>query len=301
MMEALNLTKKFDDVTAVNNVTLKIQDQQVFGLVGTNGAGKSTFLRLACGVLKPDDGAVCIDGRPVYDNPPVKQDIFFIPNDFYYFPNSTPEQMAEYFSQVYPSFDRVRFDELLSLIRLENRRKIAAFSKGMKKQLAIILGICAKTKYLLCDETFDGLDPVMRQVVKSLFAREMEDRGLTPVLTSHNLREIEDICDHIGLLHEGGVLLSENMDDMKVRIQKVQCVFASPQDEEAAIRGLDVLTLERRGRLVTLTIKGTRQETENHFQGIRTVFFEILPLTLEEIFICETEAVGYDIRKFILA
>jgi len=301
MMEALNLSKKFGDVTAVNDVSLKIQDQQVFGLVGTNGAGKSTFLRMACGVLQPDEGSVCIDGRPVYDNPSVKQDIFFIPNDFYYFPNSTPDQMAAYFQQVYPSFDRTRFQELLSLIRLGNSRKIASFSKGMKKQLAIILGLCSKTKYLLCDETFDGLDPVMRQVIKSLFAQEMEDRGLTPLLTSHNLREIEDICDHVGLLHEGGVLLSEDMDDMKVRIQKVQCVFRSLQDEEAATQGLEVLTLERRGRLVTMTIKGTRQEIENYFRGIQTVFFEVLPLTLEEIFICETEAVGYDIRKFILA
>ena len=170
----------------------------------------------------------------------------------------------------------------------------------MKKQVSILLGICAGTKYLLCDETFDGLDPVVRQGVKSLFAAEMADRGLTPVIASHNLRELEDICDHIGLLHQGGVILSEDLSDMKLRMQKVQCVFATDGDEERALEGLDILLHEKRGRLHTITMRGEREEVEEAFKRGNPVFFEVLPLSLEEIFISETEVVGYDIRKFIL-
>ena len=162
------------------------------------------------------------------------------------------------------------------------------------------MGLCANTKYLLCDETFDGLDPVVRQAVKSLFAGEMADRGLTPIIASHNLRELEDICDHIGLLHQGGVILSEDIEDMKLKMQKVQCVFASDEDEEKAVSGLEVLLKETRGRLRTYTIRGEREEIEKAFSRGNPIFFEVLALSLEEIFISETEVVGYDIRKFVL-
>ncbi len=170
----------------------------------------------------------------------------------------------------------------------------------MKKQLSVILGLPAKTRYIVCDETFDGLDPVMRQTVKSLFAEDMADRGLTPVIASHNLRELEDICDHVGLLHQGGVLLSEDLEDMKLGLQKVQVVFASDEDREHALEGLNVILTEQRGKLMTYTIRGEREEVEAHFRKVTQVFFEVLKLSLEEIFISETEVVGYDIRKFIL-
>lgn len=300
MIEAIHLSKSYGDVKAVNNISLRVDDEQIFGLLGTNGAGKSTFLRLAAGVLKQDEGTICADGKPVFDNRDVKQDIFFIPNDFYFFPNSTPEDMCLYFADVYPGFDNYKSRQLLKFFGLSSDRRIAGFSKGMKKQLSLILGLSSGTKYLFCDETFDGLDPVARQAVKSLFAREMVDRNLTPVISSHNLREIEDICDHIGLLHEGGVLLSQDIEKMKLGLQKVQCVFASEEDSMKAFAGMDVMISDKRGKLNTMTIRGTREEVENHFRGINTVFFEILPLTLEEIFISETEAVGYDVRKFII-
>ena len=163
-----------------------------------------------------------------------------------------------------------------------------------------MLGICSGTKYLLCDETFDGLDPVVRQGVKSLFAAEMSDRGMTPVIASHNLRELEDICDHVGLLHLGGVILSEDIANMKLKMQKVQCVFNSDEDEKKALEGLDVMIHEKRGRLHTVTIRGEREDIESAFMRGNPIFFEVLALTLEEIFISETEVVGYDIRKFIL-
>lgn len=300
MIELLDLEKSYDDIKAVNRVSLSIMDGEVFGLVGTNGAGKSTILRIIAGVIQPDLGIVCVDNRPVYDNPDVKKDIFYISDDQYFLPNSSPEDMAEYYEGIYEKFDKLRFYKMCNGFGLDTKRKISTFSKGMKKQISILLGICAGTKYLLCDETFDGLDPVVRQGVKSLFAAEMEDRGLTPVIASHNLRELEDICDHVGLLHKGGVILSEDISDMKLNMQKVQCVFASDEDEKNALEGIDILLHEKRGRLHTITMRGEREEIEAAFKRGNPVFFEVLALSLEEIFISETEVVGYDIRKFIL-
>lgn len=300
MIETMNLTKSFHDCVAVNQVSIRMNDKEVFGLLGTNGAGKSTLLRMLAGVMRQDEGTICIDREPVYDNAVLKQNMFFIPNDYYYFPNATGQEMSCYISELYPDYSEYRFGRLMKDFGLDPERRISSFSKGMKKQLSIVLGLCSGARYLLCDETFDGLDPVMRQAVKSLFAKDMEDRGLTPVITSHNLREIEDICDHVGLLHKGGILLSEDMEEMKSSILKVQCVFASNEDKEMALAGQEVLKEDNRGRLCTLTIRGSRETIEQHFRGVNTVFFEILPLTLEEVFISETEVVGYDVRKFIL-
>ena len=300
MIELIDLEKSFDKIKAVNRVGLRILDGEVFGLVGTNGAGKSTILRILAGVIKPDAGIVLVDNRPVYDNPEVKRDIFYISDDQYFLPASTPAEMAAYYEQIYAGFDKLKFFKLCTGFGLDTARRISTFSKGMKKQVSILLGLCAGTKYILCDETFDGLDPVVRQGVKSLFAAEMTDRGLTPVIASHNLRELEDICDHIGLLHKGGVILSEDIEDMKLKLQKVQCVFGSEEDEKNATEGLEILLHEKRGRLSTYTIRGTREEVESAFKRGNPVFFEVLALTLEEIFISETEVVGYDIRKFVL-
>jgi ABC-2 type transport system ATP-binding protein len=300
MIELIELEKSFDDIKAVNRVSLNVSDGEVFGLVGTNGAGKSTILRIISGVIRPDKGIVLVDKRPVYDNPEVKKDLFYISDEQYFFPGSTPEEMASYYEGVYAGFDKLRFYKLLNGFGLDKKRKISTFSKGMKKQLSVLLGICSGTKYLLCDETFDGLDPVVRQGVKSLFAADMADRGLTPVIASHNLRELEDICDHIGLLHQGGVILSEDIQDMKLQMQKVQCVFDSVEDENKALEGLNILLHETRGRLHTITIRGDRDQIEAAFKRGNPIFFEVLALSLEEIFISETEVVGYDIRKFVL-
>ena len=300
MIELIDLSKKFDEVQALSKVSLGIADGEVFGMVGTNGAGKSTILRIISGVIRPDEGIVCVDKRPVYDNPDVKRDIFYISDEQYFLPGSTPEEMADYYGSIYPSFDKLSFHKLCEGFGLDRKRRINTFSKGMKKQVSILLGLSANTKYLLLDETFDGLDPVVRQSVKNLFAAHMADRGLTPVIASHNLRELEDICDHVGLLHKGGVILSQDIEDMKMGMQKVQCVFASDADEEKILKGLDVLVHEKRGRLHTITIRGEREDIEAAFKRGETVFFEVLSLSLEEIFISETEVVVYDIRKFVL-
>ena len=298
MIEAKNLTKQFDDIVALDHINAAIRDGSVFGLIGTNGAGKSTFLRTVAGVLKPDEGCVTIDGMEVFENDEAKRRFFYISDEQYFFNNATPRDMMEYYKIAYPAFDGERFHLLMKNFGLLEDRKINTFSKGMKKQLSVICGICAGTEYLLCDETFDGLDPVMRQAVKSLFANDMEERHLTPIIASHNLRELEDICDHVGLLHRGGMLLSKDLDDMKMNIHKIQCVLPAGLDR-TNLQDLDIMTTEQRGSLLTLTVRGQKEEIQARMQSYHPVFFEMIPLSLEEIFISETEVAGYDIKKLI--
>ncbi len=300
MIEVRKVSKSFDSFQAVNDVTVTITDKNVFGLVGTNGAGKSTVLRMIAGVYKPDEGIVLIDGQPVFDKMETKRNLFFIADEPYFFNNATAEEMQKYYGSIYENYDKDQFYRYLTHFDLDKRRKINTYSKGMKKQLALLLGICARTKYLLCDETFDGLDPVVRQGIKSIFAEEISRRGMTPVIASHNLRELEDICDHIGLLHKGGVLLSKDLEEMKLNIQKVQCVFKNTEDETKVMGALHILKDERRGSLHTFTVRGNREKILELFKQTDTVFCEVLPLSLEEIFISETEVVGYDIKKLIL-
>lgn len=300
MIEVKNVTKSFDGFVAVKDMNLTINSGVVYGLLGTNGAGKSTLLRMIAGVLRPDKGCVVLDAMNTYDNPEVKRKMFFISDDAYFFSNSTGEDMAKYYAGIYETFELEEFYHLMEKFSLDCKRKVGTFSKGMKKQLAVILGICAKTEYLLCDETFDGLDPVMRQAVKSLFAKEMSEREFTPVIASHNLRELEDICDTVGLMHQGGVILSRDLDDIKCNIQKVQCVFSEEEGLDSLKAVCDVVQINTRGSLHVITIRGKRDEIQAKLDSIPTVFCEVLPLTLEEIFISETEVVGYDIKKLLL-
>lgn len=298
MIEAVNLTKRFDDIIAVDHINATIRTGNVFGLIGTNGAGKSTFLRMAAGVLKPDEGTIKIDGMNVFEHEEAKRKFFYISDDQYFFSNATPLDMMHYYKVVYPEFDEERFHDLMKNFDLNEKRKIHTFSKGMKKQVSVICGVCAQTDYLFCDETFDGLDPVMRQAVKSIFANDMQERNLTPIIASHNLRELEDICDHVGLLHKGGILLSRDLDEMKMNIHKVQCVL-QPGTKPEDLVDLDILKVDQRGKLLTLTVRGDLSKVEFIMQNASTVFYEAIPLSLEEIFISEAEVVGYDIKKLI--
>lgn len=299
MIEAVNLTKRFDEIVAVDHINATIKDGSVFGLIGTNGAGKSTFLRLASGVLKPDEGRITIDGREIFEDEAAKQRFFYISDEQFFFSNATPAEMMCFYKKVYERFDVQRFHKLMDSFGLDEKRKIHTFSKGMKKQVSVICGVCANTDYLFCDETFDGLDPVMRQAVKSIFAADMEDRNLTPIIASHNLRELEDICDHVGLLHKGGILLSKDLDEMKLNIHKLQCVLPAGMKTEQLL-GLEILKTEERGRLLTLTVRGAREKIETVIASYHPVFYECIPLSLEEIFISETEVAGYDIKKLVL-
>lgn len=299
MIQALNITKKFDNILAVDNVSATIKNGNVFGLIGTNGAGKSTFLRMASGILKPDSGSIKIDDKDVFDNVDVKSKFFYISDEQFFFSNSTPEDMKNYYKTIYKDFDVDRYKKLMKSFNLDEKRKIKTFSKGMKKQVSVICGICAKTDYIFCDETFDGLDPVVRQAVKSLFAQDIEDRNLTPVIASHNLRELEDICDNIGLLHRGGMLLSKDLEELKLDIHKVQIVFKDGIPEKI-YSDLDIIKTDSRGSLNVFIIKGNGEHINSYLASLKPVFFEILPLSLEEIFIAETEGIGYDIKSLII-
>lgn len=298
MIELKNVSKIFGDVKAVDNICLAIRNNTVMGLLGTNGAGKSTLLRMMAGILKPDDGKILIDGIPVWNNPEAKGKFFYISDDQYYFPNSTPKEFGSFYKTYYPAFDEERFHQLLDKVDLPADRKIRTFSKGMKKQLSILIGICAGTDYLFCDETFDGLDPVMRQAIKAIFIQEMERRSFTPVIASHNLRELEDISDHIGLLHKGGVLLSQDLEDLKCNLTKIQCVLPEELDEKIK-NALLVLKMQRHGKLLTMTVRGETEKVVSWLNTLNPIYCEAVPLTLEEIFISETEVAGYDIKSLI--
>lgn len=298
MIEIKNVSKSFDHIKATDKINLTIEEGSVMGLVGTNGAGKSTLLRMIAGVYLPDEGEILVDDAAIWNDAEVKKKIYYISDDQYFFPNATPMDMADFYKVVYPDFDEEEFLELSGQFSLETDRQIQTFSKGMKKQLSILLGICTKVPYLLCDETFDGLDPVMRQAVKSLFVKEMETRHFTPVIASHNLRELEDICDHIGLLHKGGVLLSKDLETMKSNIHKIQCVLPLGLEKELKDH-LEILQLQRRGKLITMTVRGEEKEIMKRIEQWNPVFCECLPLSLEKIFISETEVVGYDVKTLI--
>ena len=300
MIEIHNVSKSFDAMKAIDGIDATIEEGHVFGLIGTNGAGKSTLMRLLCGVLKTDEGSVLVDGEPVYDNPAAKAKVFYISDDQYFFRSGTSRDMLRLYQTYYPGFDVQKWKDLMVSFNLDADRKVNTFSKGMKKQLSVICGICTNTKYLLCDETFDGLDPVMRQAVKALFVREIEERRLTPIIASHNLRELEDICEYVGLLHKGGILFERDLDEMKLNIHKIQCVIKEKAMLQQIQDGLDVLTMENRGALYTFTTRGTRQEVDAFMEQLAPVFYELLPLSLEEIFISETEVKGYDIKALIL-
>jgi ABC-2 type transport system ATP-binding protein len=299
MIELKNVTKSFQDTKALTQVTAEIQNGLIFGLVGSNGAGKSTLLRLVSGILKPEEGEIMLDGRPVFEQCDVKKQICFLSDSAYYFPNATPGSMGRYYALAYPGFDQENYYSLLKKFNIPEKKKMQTFSKGQKKQVSILLGFCTGTRYLLCDETFDGLDPVARQAVKSIFAGELAEREFTPVIASHNLRELEDICDCVGILHQGGVLMQKDLEEMKLNIHNIQCVFQSPDDERAAFELLDIIKADRRGSLTTFTARGAEEEIMLKLNSFSPVFSEILPLTLEEIFISETEVVGYDIKKLI--
>ena len=274
----------------MDHITAEIKEGCVFGLIGTNGSGKSTFLRMASGILKPDEGSITIDGEEVWENPGVKSKYFYISDDQYFFQNGTPQELMQFYQCMYPGFDGKRFFHLLESFGLKKDRKINTFSKGMKKQVSVICGICAGTDYIFCDETFDGLDPVMRQTVKSLFANDMAERNLTPIIASHNLRELEDICDHVGLLHKGGILLSRELDDMKLNLHRVQC----------GLTALVIVKTQQSGSIYTITVRGSQDEVTAWMESYQPVFYELIPLSLEEIFISETEVAGYDIKALIL-
>lgn len=296
MITISGITKNFDKVRSLNNVSLCIENGSIFGLIGSNGSGKSTLIRILTGIYLPDKGEVSYDGEPVYENPLVKKDIVYLSDDQYFVPHCTIADMKKLYCSVYPQFSEDRYSELLKMFGLDEGRKVSTLSKGMQKQVSILLGLSCRPRYLFCDETFDGLDPVMRQFVKRLLAEDVADYGLCAVMASHNLRELEDICDHIGLLHKGELVLERDLDEAKTVMHKIQISFekAVCNRMEDELRELHPISLERRGSLFTLIVRGEENELTEKLKAHDPLFMEFIPLTLEEIFISEMEEKGYE-------
>ena len=293
MLELKNITKTFGNFTALDDLSLTVPKGAVYGLVGPNGAGKSTAIRLLTGVYRPDKGELALDGGPIYENPDAKVRIGYIPDDIFYFPSATLEDMHKYYRGIYPKFDDALFERLFEVFKLPRKGPMRRFSKGMQKQAAFHLAICTRPDVLILDEPVDGLDPVMRRQVWSLLLSDVAQNETTVLVSSHNLRELEDICDHVGIMDHGKMLLERSLADMQGNTVKLQIVGEIPA-------GLEVLHETESGRLRTLIVRGTAQEVTAAVNLTNPYYFDVLPLSLEEIFIYELGGVNYEVKNIVL-
>ena len=298
MIQAKDLTKKFGDFTALNSLNCSISEGCIYGLVGSNGAGKSTLLRLISGIYKADGGEVLIDGQQVFDAPAVKNRMVLVPDELYFLPRANLERIAKLYSSVYERFSYERFNSLVNTFRLDPKANIGTFSKGMRRQAATILALSCQADFLLFDETFDGLDPVMRNLVKQLIYNDVYERKTTAVITSHSLRELEDTCDQLALLHKGGIIFESDIGNLKTSLFKVQVAFADDYDK-SRFEGIDVLSYNKRGSVAMLIVRGDREETASRIRAMQPILFEMLPLSLEEVFVYEMDALGYEFNEVL--
>lgn len=293
MLEMRNVTKTFGSFAALKELSLTVPKGSVYGLVGPNGAGKSTAIRILTGVYKPDSGTVTMDGQPTFENPQIKARIGYIPDEVFYFPSASLEEMHRFYRGVYPDFDEGLYRKLQDVFQLPSKGQLRRFSKGMQKQAAFHLTLCTRPDVLILDEPVDGLDPVMRRQVWSLVLSDVAQRGTTVLISSHNLRELEDVCDHVGIMDRGHMLLERSLADMQGNIVKLQLVGDTPQ-------GLEILHESSAGRMKTLILRGSVESVTHALQESEPVFFDVLPLTLEEIFIYELGGVNDEVKNILL-
>lgn len=298
MIELRSLTKQFDKNLALNALDLTIESGGVYALVGSNGSGKSTLLRTIAGVYAADAGTVLIDGEAAFDAPQVKRKIFFLPDTPTFFKNATVLSMADFYRRFYPNFDMAQLRSLENVFPIRLEMRIDRMSKGMQRQAALMLALSAGTEYLLLDEAFDGLDPVVRGTLKSLLMTWAQDRGTTTLIASHNLRGLEDLCDHVTLLHGGKIVCSDGLEDLRSGIHKVQAAFRT-MPTDADLSGLNILKTQRTGSLLQMVIRGEREEIVRRINSMDILFAETIEPSLEEIFIFEMEARGYDIKNLL--
>ena len=299
MIQATNVTMRFNDFTALNKLTCTIPDGCIYGLIGSNGAGKSTFLRLIAGVYRPAQGEITIDGMPVWENPQAKASIVYVPDDLYFLPQSNMYRMADYYKSLYPNFSMERFCNLTSTFKLDPTANLNTFSKGMRRQAATILALSTMPKYLFFDETFDGLDPVMRNLVKQVIYNDVLERKTTTIITSHSLRELEDGCDQLALLHKGGIVFESDVANLKTSLFKVQIGFTQPFTKEK-FEGIDLVSYTQLGSVASCIIRGEKDELAPRLTAMNPALIDFLPLTLEEVFIYEMEALGYAFKDILM-
>ena len=300
MIQVNNLVKTFDGFRALDGLTMRVEPGSIYGLVGPNGAGKSTVLRHIAGIYRPDSGSVLVDGQPVYENPAVKQGIAVIPDELYYFNSASTRDMMKFYRGIYPQFDDKRYQALREAFpEVDDRTPIRRLSKGMQKQSAFWLALCCAPKLLVLDEPVDGLDPVMRRQVWSLLMGDVAQRGTTVLISSHNLRELEDVCDHVGILSHGKVLLERSLTDLQDNIVKLQIAFAQAEPP-AFPKDLHILHTAQVGRVFTLILRGSPGDIKARMAPLNPILMEALPLSLEEIFIYELGGEDYAVRDIVL-
>ncbi len=295
MIQVHQVVKRYDDFTARGGLDLTAPDGAVYGLVGPNGAGKTTLIRCLTGVMRPDAGEILFDGAPVYESPAVKQRLACIPDDVYYFPQTSIRDMRRVYRGVYPSFDDDLYQRLGEAFSLDERAPMRRLSKGMLKQAAFWLALCTRPDYLILDEPVDGLDPVMRRQVWGLILDDAAQRGATVLVSSHNLRELEDVCDHVGILSGGKMLLERSLAELQDNLIKVQLVTENPLPAD-----LPILHESTTGRVRTLIVRGSQREVSERIGATLPIFFDLLPLSLEEIFIYELGGVDYEVKSILL-
>ncbi len=298
MIETKNLRKQFDGFAALDGTTLTVPTGAVYGLVGPNGAGKSTLIRHITGIYRQDEGEVLVDGEGVYENPKVKARIASIPDDWYYFMQSDVREMMRFYRGFYPDFSMERYEKFKEIFAIDEKRTIRRLSKGMQKQVAFWLTMCTMPDYLILDEPVDGLDPVMRRQVWSLIMSDVAERGTTVLVSSHNLRELEDVCDHVGIMNKGRVLLERSLEELQGGTVKIQLVLA---DENAHMpQDVNILHHSATGRVQTLIIRGDAQSVTERLSILQPLLLEAMPLSLEEIFIYELGGVDYEVKDIVL-
>lgn len=294
MIEVKSAVKRFDGFAALDGACLRAERGSVYGLVGPNGAGKSTLLRVLSGICRPDGGDVLLDGAPVYENPAVKQRMTFIPDELYYFVSASIADMRRFYKGLYPKFDDARFQRLGEVFDIDERQPIRRMSRGMQKQAAFRLALSLRPEVLLLDEPVDGLDPVMRRQLWSILLADVSENGTTVLVSSHNLRELEDVCDRIGVLHHGKTLLERDLSQLQDGVCKLQYVG------EAVPEGLSVLHESMSGKVRTIIVRGNAESITAAVEHAKPVFFDVLPLTLEEIFIYELGGEDYAVRDVVI-
>ena len=297
MLEVRDLRKTFDGFTALDGLSLTVPDGAVYGLVGPNGAGKSTVIRHITGIYRPDSGTVTVDGQPVYENPAVKARMAYIPDDIFAFPSANLEDMAKFYAGIYPKFDLDLCRRLREGFALDPKGQLRRFSKGMQKQAAFCLAIAIRPELLILDEPVDGLDPVMRRQVWSAMLQDVAQNGVSVLVSSHNLRELEDVCDHVGIMHQGKMLLERTLSELQDNVVKVQAVFREGTEAPA---GLNVLHRSKTGRVETLIVRGSQESVFAAMDAAAPVFYDLIPLTLEEVFVYELGGVDYEIKNILL-
>lgn len=299
MLEAKNVVKTFDGFRALDSLNMTVPKGAVYGLVGPNGAGKSTIIRHLAGIYRQDSGEVLLDGQPVYENPAVKRRMTVIGDDWYYFPQANIREMARFFAGLYPAFSWERYEKLKQVFPLDEKMMLRRMSKGMQKQAAFWLAVCCMPEYLILDEPVDGLDPVMRRQVWSLLLGDVSERGTTVLVSSHNLRELEDVCDHVGILNRGQVLLERSLSDLQDNTVKLQVAYAGVT-ETILPSELNILHRSHVGRVYTYIVRGSRAEILRRMEITEPILLESIPLTLEEIFIYELGGVDYAAKDILL-